>query len=210
MPINEDSPVGIGITNAYGRTKYFIEEILKDFYVSKGSASGWRITILRYFNPIGAHHSGRIGEDPSGIPNNLMPFVSQVLVGRRDCLTVFGSDFPTKDGTGVRDYIHVMDLAEGHKAALVHMDTMASGYNVFNLGTGVGVSVLELVHGMEAASGRSCKLLVGSRREGDVAESYADCSKAFQVMGWRATRSLRDCCEDTWRWQSLNPQGYNC
>ena len=215
VPITEETPAGAGITNAYGRTKYMIEEILKDFKRSKNGANEddrWSITTLRYFNPVGAHPSGKIGEDPNGIPNNLMPYVSQVAVGRRKELTVFGNDYGTKDGTGVRDYIHVMDLAEGHVAALKYMERGSKGeneYSVFNLGTGIGYSVLDMVNAMKKASGRDLPYVFGPRREGDIAECFADTKKANIELNWKATRSLDDMCKDLWTWQSLNPNGFN-
>lgn len=222
MPITEDTPTGAGITNPYGRTKYMIEEILKDWHKATPNKS---VVTLRYFNPVGAHPSGRIGEDPTGIPNNLMPFVSQVAVGRRPHVNVFGNDYDTKDGTGVRDYIHVMDLAQGHVSALKYMtrpklqgqesgskeDITSSGadvYSVFNLGTGSGVSVLEMIAGMEKASGNALKTVMAPRREGDIAVSYADPAKAKEVLDWTASKTLDDMCDDLWRWQSSNPNGY--
>ena len=213
VPITEQSPVGAGITNAYGRTKFMIEEILRDFKASKAEAitkqpDDWSVSVLRYFNPVGAHPSGMIGEDPNGPPNNLMPYVAQVAVGRRPHLTVFGNDYSTPDGTGVRDYIHVMDLAEGHVAALRHMEAVGPGYEVFNLGTGRGYSVLEMVEAMRKASGQPIPYQVGPRREGDIAVCYADTEKAERVLGWRAKLGLVDMCTDLWAWQSKNPQGY--
>ena len=216
VPITEETPAGVDITNAYGRTKYMIEEILKDFKKSKyglkkenGEDDKWSITTLRYFNPVGAHPSGKIGEDPNGIPNNLMPYVSQVVVGRRKELTVFGNDYDTKDGTGVRDYIHVMDLAEGHVAALKYMESKGlNEYSVFNLGTGIGYSVLDMVNAMKKASGRDLPYVFGPRREGDIAVCYADTKKANDILNWKATRSLDDMCKDLWKWQSLNPNGF--
>lgn len=188
VPITEHTPAGLGITNAYGRTKYMIEEILKDFKaskapsISKQAEDRWSITTLRYFNPVGAHPSGRIGEDPNGPPNNLMPYVAQVAVGRRPVLTVFGNDYATPDGTGVRDYIHVMDLAEGHAAALAYMSGAASpGYDTFNLGTGRGCSVLEMVEAMRRASGQPIPYEFGPRRPGDIAVCYAATEKAEKV-----------------------------
>eukprot|EP00286_Rhodomonas_abbreviata_P011985 CAMPEP_0181327594 /NCGR_PEP_ID=MMETSP1101-20121128/22197_1 /TAXON_ID=46948 /ORGANISM="Rhodomonas abbreviata, Strain Caron Lab Isolate" /LENGTH=383 /DNA_ID=CAMNT_0023436289 /DNA_START=49 /DNA_END=1200 /DNA_ORIENTATION=- len=231
-PINENAPAGVGITNAYGRTKFMIEEILKDFKRAKDQPHGitsypWSVVILRYFNPIGAHSSGRIGEDPNGIPNNLMPYVNQVVVGRREKLTIFGSDYETKDGTGVRDYIHVVDLAAGHLAALKYIqaphervatdakedeeEDAPSGhaeYSVFNLGTGVGYSVLEMVAAMEKASGKPVPYEIGERRLGDIAECYSDASLAKAQLGWSATRSLEEMCADSWRWTSGNPNGF--
>ena len=215
VPITEETPAGAGITNAYGRTKYMIEEILKDFKRSKNGVNDdkdgpWSITTLRYFNPVGAHSSGLIGEDPNGIPNNLMPYVSQVAVGRRKELTVFGDDYPTHDGTGVRDYIHVMDLAEGHVAALKYMENKGlNEYSVFNLGTGIGYSVLDMVNAMKKASGKDLPYVVGPRREGDIAVCYADTKKANTILNWKATRSLDDMCADLWKWQSMNPNGFS-
>lgn len=217
VPIREDTQTGVGITNAYGRTKYMIEEMLKDFKVSKdlqGEAGGepWSVSILRYFNPVGAHPSGRIGEDPNGIPNNLMPYVAQVVVGRRDKLTIYGNDYPTPDGTGVRDYIHVMDLAEGHLAALRYSEEAGNpGYgkcSIFNLGTGVGCSVLDMVEAMKRASGRPLPYEFGPRRPGDIAACYADPTLAEKELGWKARRGLDEMCRDLWTWQSNNPNGY--
>jgi len=208
IPITEQSPVGAGITNPYGKTKFFIEEILKDY--AKANA-GWRVVLLRYFNPIGAHISGTIGEDPQGIPNNLMPYLSQVVVGRRKHLTVFGNDWPTPDGTGVRDYIHVVDLAEGHIAALKNdiLNKEKTGSSIYNLGTGRGTSVLELLKGLEKASGKTIPYVIGERRSGDVATVYADTSFAEKELGWKAKLTIDRACEDTWRWQSNNPKGYS-
>ncbi|WP_102292100.1 UDP-glucose 4-epimerase GalE [Vibrio cyclitrophicus] len=202
VPIREDFPTSA--TNPYGRSKLMVEECLTDFHKANPE---WSITLLRYFNPVGAHESGLLGEDPQGIPNNLLPFVEQVAVGRRDRLGVFGNDFPTTDGTGVRDYIHVVDLADGHLAAL---NTVGSqqGLHVFNLGTGKGNSVLEMVAAFEQASQRAVPYQVLPRRAGDIAECWADPSYAEQVLGWKATRSLKTMVEDTWRWQSKNPEGY--
>jgi len=202
-PAVEDSPTSA--TNPYGWTKVMIEQILRDLAVSDPT---WRIGILRYFNPVGAHPSGRIGEDPLGTPNNLLPFVSQVAVGRRDRLRIFGDDYPTPDGTGVRDFIHVEDLASGHVHALRHLRSTDEPVSTFNLGTGEGTSVKELVAAFERASGRPIPVDVVSRRPGDVAVSYADVSRAEKVLGWRAEKSLDDICADAWRWQSLNPEGY--
>ncbi|MEZ9345023.1 UDP-glucose 4-epimerase GalE [Vibrio cyclitrophicus] len=202
VPIREDFPTSA--TNPYGRSKLMVEECLTDFHKANPE---WSITLLRYFNPVGAHESGLLGEDPQGIPNNLLPFVAQVAVGRRDRLGVFGNDYPTPDGTGVRDYIHVVDLADGHLAAL---NTVGSqqGLHVFNLGTGQGNSVLEMVAAFEQASQRAVPYQVLPRRAGDIAECWADPSYAEQVLGWKATRSLKTMVEDTWRWQSKNPEGY--
>jgi UDP-glucose 4-epimerase len=214
MPITENTIVGLGITNAYGRTKYMIEEILKDFYNSKtldggSSPTDWSITILRYFNPVGAHPTGLIGEDPAGIPNNLMPYVAQVAVGRRPYLTVFGNDYPTPDGTGVRDYLHVVDLAEGHIAALNYMNVKGAGTFTFNLGTGNGYSVLDMCAAMGKACGHEIKYEVGPRRPGDIAVCYADPAKAQEEMKWSAKLNLDEMCKDLWAWQSQNPNGYN-
>jgi UDP-glucose 4-epimerase len=211
MPITEDTPVGAGITNAYGRTKYMIEEILRDFYQSQTleeSTTDWSITILRYFNPVGSHPSGKIGEDPNGIPNNLMPYVAQVAIGRREHLTVFGSDYNTADGTGVRDYLHVMDLADGHLAAMDYMKQKKSGIFTFNLGTGNGYSVLDMVKAMGKACGHEIKYVVGNRRQGDIATCFADANLAKNEMGWVASRDLDEMCRDLWCWQTQNPNGF--
>lgn len=202
VPITESFPTSA--TNPYGRSKLMVEECLTDFQKANPD---WSITLLRYFNPVGSHPSGELGEDPQGIPNNLMPFVSQVAVGRREFLSVFGSDYPTKDGTGVRDYIHVMDLADGHIAALEKVGSRA-GLHIYNLGTGNGYSVLEMVKAFEAASGCEVPYRIVERRSGDIAECWADPSKAAQDLGWKATRTLDEMTQDTWRWQSNNPQGY--
>jgi UDP-glucose 4-epimerase len=200
VPIREDFP--LGPTNPYGRTKLMIEEILRDL----GNAQpGWEITLLRYFNPVGAHPSGRIGEDPNGIPNNLLPFISQVAVGKRERLRVFGGDYPTRDGTGVRDFIHVVDLALGHLKAL---ENSRPGTAVYNLGTGRGYSVLEMVAAFERAAGRKIPYEIVGRRPGDIAECYADPSRAKQELGWSAIRGIEEMCRDAWRWQSGNPDGY--
>jgi UDP-glucose 4-epimerase len=211
MPITESTQVGMGITNAYGRTKYMIEEILTDFYNSKtlgDQTTDWSVVVLRYFNPVGAHPSGLIGEDPNGIPNNLMPYVAQVAVGRREFLTVFGNDYDTPDGTGVRDYLHVMDLAEGHEATIGYMKKKGSGLFTFNLGTGNGCSVLDMVDAMGKACGHEIKYKIGDRRPGDIAVCYADASLAKKEMGWEAKRSLEDMCRDLWCWQQKNPDGF--
>ena len=203
MPLTEDSKTG-NCTNPYGWTKYFGEQILRD--IAKADPQ-WSVVLLRYFNPVGAHESGVIGEDPKGIPNNLMPFISQVAVGRRDHLSVFGGDYPTPDGTGVRDYIHVVDLARGHVAAIDYL--MAhQGTEVFNLGTGVGYSVLDMVHAFEEASGTKIPYEITPRRPGDLPTCYADPHKSAQVLNWKAERSLLDMCRDSFRWQSQNPNGY--
>lgn len=201
-PIREDFPRSA--TNPYGRSKLIIEEILEDL---QRAEPHWNITLLRYFNPVGAHESGTMGEDPQGIPNNLMPFLTQVAIGRRDCLSIFGNDYPTVDGTGVRDYIHVMDLAEGHVKALQHCASKG-GVHVYNLGTGQGQSVLQMVAAFETASGRPLPYRIEPRRPGDIAECWADPAKAERELGWRARRDLAAMCADSWRWQSANPQGY--
>lgn len=202
VPIREDFPRGA--TNPYGRTKQMVEDILEDWHTAHPE---WRLARLRYFNPVGAHHSGLIGEDPQGMPNNLMPFIAQVAVGRRERLAVFGNDYPTVDGTGVRDYIHVMDLVEGHVAALRYLQEHG-GLLTVNLGTGKGVSVLQLVAAFERASARSVPYQIVDRRPGDVAECWADPGLARRLLGWHANRSLQQMCEDTWRWQQMNPEGF--
>lgn len=202
VPINESFPTAP--TNPYGWTKWMMERILGDLAHAQPQ---WRIVILRYFNPVGAHPSGLIGEDPNGIPNNLMPFVSQVAVGRRAEVSVFGNDYATPDGTGVRDYIHVMDLAAGHLRALESMDSLSSGACV-NLGTGRGYSVLEVIEAFERASGRPIPYRIGPRRPGDIAACWADPELASRLLGWRAQRGLDEMCEDAWRWQSSNPSGF--
>ena len=202
VPIVEDFPVGA--TNPYGRSKLIVEQVMQDFSAATEHFSG---IILRYFNPVGAHPSGYIGEDPSGIPNNLMPFIAQVAVGKRPHLAVFGDDYPTCDGTGVRDYIHVCDLAEGHVRALEQLHVQP-GSHCFNLGTGSGVSVLEIVNAYAKVSGRPIPYQIAPRRPGDVAQCYADASHAKAVLGWQATRTLEDMVKDSWRWQSSNPNGY--
>jgi len=202
VPVTEDCQ--LSTASPYGRTKLHIEEMLRDLAASE---SGWRMVLLRYFNPVGAHPSGRIGEDPAGIPNNLMPYAMQVAVGRLEHLTVFGDDYPTPDGTGVRDYIHVVDLAEGHLAALRSIERVEGAVAV-NLGTGTGYSVLDVVRAASKAVGREIPYVVGPRRPGDVAAVWADPTMARELLGWRATRSLDDMCADHWRWQASNPQGY--
>jgi UDP-glucose 4-epimerase len=202
LPIREDAPVQA--TNPYGQTKRMGEQILHDL----GRADpAWRTGILRYFNPVGAHESGLIGEDPRGVPNNLMPYVAQVAVGRREKLQVFGNDYQTSDGTGVRDYIHVMDLAQGHVAALQAMLAGGDSFTV-NLGTGQGYSVLELVRAYEVASGRPIPYEVVARRPGDIDACYADPTRAHDLLGWRAQHGLQRMCQDSWHWQRLNPQGF--
>ena len=202
VPIVEDFPTTA--TNPYGWTKLMGEQILSDLAASDAR---WNVVLLRYFNPVGAHASGQIGEDPDGLPNNLLPYVSQVAVGRLARLRVFGNDYPTPDGTGVRDYIHVVDLALGHLRALERIGDLA-GVTTLNLGTGRGCSVLEMVRAFEAASGRAVPYDIVERRPGDIAACWADPSRATQMLGWRAERDLRAMCEDAWRWQSLNPNGY--
>lgn len=197
LPLKETSQTGIGITNPYGWTKYMLEQILSDMKVSDES---WNVTLLRYFNPIGAHESGLIGEDPSGIPNNLLPYVQQVAIGKLDKLSVFGNDYDTPDGTGVRDYIHVVDLAKGHVTALNKIDDQDK-VEVYNLGTGSGVSVLEIIKAFEQASGKEIKYEVSARRPGDIATCYADTTKANQELNWKTEKSLEDACRDAWRWQ---------
>eukprot|EP00299_Pterocystis_sp_00344_P009596 c4088_g1_i1.p1 GENE.c4088_g1_i1~~c4088_g1_i1.p1 ORF type:complete len:375 (-),score=96.48 c4088_g1_i1:16-1140(-) len=209
FPYSETTQAGVGITNPYGETKWVNEMMLKDWFHAKGGEnSGWGFAILRYFNPIGAHPSGLIGEDPYGIPNNLMPFIAQVAVGKREFLTVFGDDYPTVDGTGVRDYLHVVDLAKGHTAALARLTSKSSTYDVYNLGTGHGVSVMQMVKAMEAACGHPIPFKVGPRRPGDLPEFYSASDKAREELGWVATKTIDDCCVDTWKWQSGNPHGY--
>jgi UDP-glucose 4-epimerase len=202
MPISEDSP--LRAINPYGRTKLMIEEILQDLYVSDNS---WSISILRYFNPIGAHHGGHIGEDPNGVPNNLMPYIAQVAIGKLKELNVFGNQYPTKDGTGVRDYIHVVDLALGHLRAL-EKSTYSTGVEVYNLGTGKGYSVLEVISAFEKASGKKIQYKIVDSRPGDVAVCYADPEKAEKCLGWIAKKGIEEMCEDAWRWQMKNPDGY--
>lgn len=197
----EDFP--LAAVNTYGRTKMMIEQVLEDLYKSNPE---WNIACLRYFNPVGAHPSGLIGEDPCGIPNNLMPFISQVAVGRREKLRVYGNDYPTPDGTGVRDYIHVMDLAEGHVAALRYCQNNG-GMLAVNLGTGHGSSVLQVIHAFEKASKRTIPYEIVARRPGDIAQYWADPGLAFKILGWKTTRGLEDMCADSWRWQSKNPEG---
>ena len=208
LPITEDMP--LSATNPYGATKLMGETIVRDL---ERSEPGWRIALLRYFNPIGAHESGLIGEAPQGVPNNLMPYITQVAIGQRDRLRIFGNDYDTPDGTGVRDYIHVLDLAEGHVAALRHL--LAGGKSpeersiTVNLGTGCGYSVLELVRAFERASGRAVPYEIAPRRAGDIDACYADASLAKRLLGWQAERDLDAMCRDSWRWQSLNPNGFD-
>ncbi len=202
LPLKETSQIGVGITNPYGRTKYMIEEILRDLSVSDKT---FEITLLRYFNPIGAHESGMIGEDPNDIPNNLMPYIAQVAVGKLEKVNVYGNDYDTPDGTGVRDYIHVVDLARGHVAAL---QRIKPGCDVFNLGTGNGVSVLQLIAAFGKAAGKEIPYQIVARRDGDTASCYASAEKAERELGWKAEKTIGDACADSWRWQSNNPEGY--
>lgn len=202
LPLTEDSPVGIGLTNPYGKTKYMIEEILRDIAQSDDT---WQITILRYFNPIGAHPSGLIGEDPKGLPNNLLPYIAQVATEKLPYVSVFGDDYDTPDGTGVRDYIHVVDLAQGHVAALEHIRPSCT---VYNLGTGIGTSVLEAIHTFESVCGHSIPYEIKPRRAGDIASCYANATKAARDLNWKTEKTFTDACTDAWRWQSNNPQGY--
>ena len=202
VPIKEDFP--LSCTNPYGRTKLMVEEILRDVHHADNE---WNVCLLRYFNPVGAHKSGRIGEDPDGIPNNLVPYIAQVAVGKLARLSVFGNDYPTADGTGVRDYIHVVDLAHGHVKAIARL-LQRPGVVVYNLGTGKGYSVLEMVRAFALASGREIPYRIVGRRSGDIAACYADPAKALVELGWQAGLGLREMCEDTWRWQKNNPQGY--
>ena len=203
VPITEECPKG-EITNPYGRTKGMLEQVLTDLHTADPE---WNILLLRYFNPIGAHESGLIGEDPKGIPNNLVPYVAQTAIGKREAVHVFGNDYNTPDGTGVRDYIHVCDLASGHAAALAWMNGR-EGVEVFNLGTGKGTSVLEIITAFGRACGKEIPYVIDPRRPGDVAENYADCSKARDLMGWEAQYGIDDMCRDAWNWQSHNPNGY--
>lgn len=203
LPITEDDPVGVGITNPYGQTKYMIECIIQDIAKSDPMLEA---TILRYFNPVGAHESGTIGEDPDGIPNNLLPYISQVAVGKLDRVNVFGDDYETPDGTGVRDYIHVVDLAKGHLAALKHSE---KGVEIYNLGTGQGTSVLELIATFEEIANKKIPYEIIDRRPGDIDACYASPEKANKKLHWRTTKTVQEACKDGWRWQSRNPDGYN-
>lgn len=202
LPLTENAQVGVGITNPYGQTKFMIEQILRD--VAKADKN-FKITILRYFNPIGAHISGLIGEDPNDIPNNLMPYIAQVAVGRLEKVNVFGNDYDTIDGTGVRDYIHVVDLARGHALAIKNIK---SGAEVYNLGTGKGVSVIELISAFSKSCGKELPYQITERRVGDVASIYASADKALKELGWKAEKTINNACADSWRWQSTNPNGY--
>ena len=208
LPITEEMKTG-GVTNPYGRTKFMIEQILQDIYVSDPQ---WKIILLRYFNPIGAHPSGMIGEDPNGIPNNLLPYVAQVAVGKLEKIHVFGNDYDTEDGTGVRDYIHVVDLAKGHVKALEriaeHERAKEGGVDIYNLGTGNGSSVMQIINAFEEACGKELPYEIDERRPGDIASCYADASKANRELHWKAEKTLSDMCRDTWNWQSHNPNGY--
>lgn len=203
VPIREDFPTG-NTTNPYGETKHMIERILKDVYVADPA---WSISILRYFNPIGAHESGLIGEDPTGIPNNLLPYITQVASGKREFLHVYGNDYPTHDGTGVRDYIHVVDLARAHLSAL-ELALKQQGIEYFNIGTGNGYSVLDVVHAFEKVTGNPLPYRIEARRPGDIATCYADPAKAEKMLGWKAEYDMNRMCEDAYRWQSMNPNGY--
>ncbi|MGB3024019.1 MAG: UDP-glucose 4-epimerase GalE [Candidatus Saccharimonadales bacterium] len=202
VPYSESSSTGQGITNPYGWTKFMIEQIIRDH---AAATPGAQYTLLRYFNPVGAHESGRIGEDPSGIPNNLVPYIAQVAVGKREQLSVFGNDYPTPDGTCRRDYIHVVDLARGHVAALSHL---RPGVSTYNLGTGTPTSVLDMIHAFERACGHTIPYVIAPRRTGDLPEFYADARLAKTELNWHATKTIDDMCADTWRWQSQNPNGY--
>ena len=204
IPITEECPKG-KITNPYGQTKGMLEQVLTDIFVSDPE---WRVVLLRYFNPIGAHKSGLIGEDPKGIPNNLVPYVAQVAIGKLKCLGVFGKDYDTHDGTGVRDYIHVVDLAKGHVAAIQKVEKTEPGVLIYNLGTGKGYSVLDVVHAFEKACGKEIPYEIKPRRAGDIATCYADPTKAKKELGWVAEYGIEEMCEDSWRWQTMNPNGY--
>ncbi len=203
VPISENFP--LSTTNPYGETKLMIERILKDIWVADNE---WSVAVLRYFNPIGAHKSGRIGEDPKGIPNNLLPYITQVASGKRECLSVFGNDYNTHDGTGVRDYIHVVDLAKAHLAAIEYADKN-TGVEYFNVGTGVGYSVLDIVNAYEKATGIKINYKIAPRRPGDIDECYANPEKAYKVLGWKAEYDIEDMCRDANNWQTLNPNGYD-
>ena len=204
IPITEECPKG-KITNPYGQTKGMLEQVLTDIFVSDPE---WKVVLLRYFNPIGAHKSGLIGEDPKGIPNNLVPYVAQVAIGKLKCLGVFGNDYDTPDGTGVRDYIHVVDLEKGHVAAIKKVEDTEPGVLIYNLGTGKGYSVLDVVHAFEKACGKEIPYEIKPRRAGDIATCYADPTKAKNELGWVAEYGIEEMCEDSWRWQTMNPNGY--
>ena len=203
IPITEECPKG-KITNPYGQTKGMLEQVLEDIHVSDPE---WNVILLRYFNPIGAHKSGLIGEDPKGIPNNLVPYVAQVAIGKLETLGVFGDDYDTPDGTGVRDYIHVVDLAKGHVAAIKKLEKK-KGVLIYNLGTGKGYSVLDVVHAFEKACGKEIPYTIKPRRPGDIATCYADPAKAKAELGWEAQYGIEEMCADSWKWQSMNPKGY--
>ena len=202
LPIKEDFP--LSVTNPYGRTKLITEDILKDVYKADNE---WNIVLLRYFNPIGAHECGNIGEDPKGVPNNLIPYIMQVAVGKLEKVQVFGNDFDTHDGTGVRDYIHIVDLARGHVSALKKLEK-GSGLTIYNLGTGIGYSVLDIIKSASAAVGRDLPYVITPRRAGDIAACYADATKAKEELGWEAQYDIKRMCEDSWRWQSKHPNGF--
>lgn len=204
VPITEDCPKG-KITNPYGQTKSMLEQVLTDLHTADPE---WNVVLLRYFNPIGAHASGLIGEDPKGIPNNLVPYIAQVAIGKLEALGVFGDDYPTHDGTGVRDYIHVVDLAVGHVKALKRFESN-TGVSIYNLGTGQGYSVLDVLHAYEKACGKSLKYQIKPRRPGDIATCFCDATKAKQELGWVAERGIEEMCSSSWKWQSMNPNGYN-
>ena len=204
IPITESCPKG-SPTNPYGWTKSMLEQILTDIHTAD---PGWNVVLLRYFNPIGAHKSGLIGEDPKGIPNNLVPYISQVAIGKREALNVFGNDYPTADGTGVRDYIHVVDLAKGHVKALEKLSA-GEGVSIYNLGTGKGYSVMDVLHAFERACGHEIPYVIKDRRPGDIAVCYSSCEKARKELGWTAQYDIDEMCADTWNWQSKNPDGYN-
>ena len=202
LPLTESSRVGVGITNPYGQTKFMIEQILRDLSIADSS---FEIIALRYFNPIGAHDSGLIGEDPNGKPNNLLPYISQVAIGKLEKVNIFGNDYETPDGTGVRDYIHVVDLARGHVAAL---SNMKSGFDTYNLGTGIGISVLDLINAFSKACGKEIPYCISARRPGDIDACYASSEKASKELGWKAKKTIDEACADSWKWQSQNPNGY--
>lgn len=204
VPVTEETPKGT-CTNPYGWTKWMQEEILKDIHTADPE---WNVILLRYFNPIGAHESGLIGEDPKGIPNNLMPYVAQVAIGKLPCINVFGDDYDTPDGTGVRDYIHVVDLARGHVKAIEKLADK-EGVSIYNLGTGVGYSVLDIIHAFEKACGKKLPYVIKPRRDGDIAMNYANCDKAARELGWKAQYGIEDMCRTSWNWQQKNPDGYN-
>ena len=204
IPITEECPKGV-CTNPYGWTKWMLEQILTDIHTADPE---WNVMLLRYFNPIGAHESGLIGEDPKGIPNNLLPYVAQVAIGKLECVGVFGDDYDTPDGTGVRDYIHVVDLAKGHVKALNKIKEKA-GVKVYNLGTGNGYSVLDVIHAFEKACGHEIPYQIKPRREGDIATCYSKCDLAKEELGWQAQYNLDDMCASSWKWQTMNPNGYN-